>query len=123
VRVNKQSFKLCIAKTKYYIYNNKPFFENRLFDAWGNLVKLTNGTGIVLTAFFITDRGYTGHEHLLSVGIINMNARLYDPLLHRFLSPDNYVQDPSNTQNFNRYGYVMNNPPALASVKLFQRHL
>jgi hypothetical protein len=39
-----------------------------------------------------------------------MNGRLYDPLLHRFLSPDNYVQDPSNTQNFNRYGYVLNNP-------------
>jgi RHS repeat-associated protein len=84
--------------------------ENRLFDAWGNLVKLTNSTGIVLSNFFITDRGYTGHEHLLSVGIIHMNGRLYDPLLHRFLSPDNYVQDPSNTQNFNRYGYGFNNP-------------
>ena len=39
-----------------------------------------------------------------------MNGRLYDPLLHRFLSPDNYVQGPTNTQNFNRYGYVLNNP-------------
>jgi len=39
-----------------------------------------------------------------------MNGRLYDPLLHRFLSPDNYIQDASNTQNFNRYGYVLNNP-------------
>jgi len=24
--------------------------------------------------------------------------------------PDNFVQDPYNTQNFNRYGYVLNNP-------------
>ena len=39
-----------------------------------------------------------------------MNGRLYDPILHRFLAPDNYVQDPFNTQNFNRYGYVLNNP-------------
>jgi|GEM_PF-5481644 len=39
-----------------------------------------------------------------------MNARLYDPLLHRFLAPDNYVQNPYSTQNFNRYGYVLNNP-------------
>ena len=39
-----------------------------------------------------------------------MNGRLYDPALHRFLQPDNYVQDPFNTQNFNRYGYVLNNP-------------
>lgn len=39
-----------------------------------------------------------------------MNGRLYDPMLHRFLMPDNFVQDPYNTQNFNRYGYVLNNP-------------
>jgi RHS repeat-associated protein len=58
----------------------------------------------------ILDRGYTGHEHLQSVGLIHMNGRLYDPKLHRFLQPDNFVQDASNTQNFNRYGYVLNNP-------------
>ena len=45
-----------------------------------------------------------------TVGLINMNARLYDPVLHRFLQPDNFVQDPFNTQNFNRYGYCLNNP-------------
>lgn len=39
-----------------------------------------------------------------------MNGRLYNAKLHRFLQPDNYVQDPSNTQNYNRYGYVLNNP-------------
>jgi hypothetical protein len=30
--------------------------------------------------------------------------------LGRFLSPDNYIQDPFNTQSYNRYGYVLNNP-------------
>ncbi len=39
-----------------------------------------------------------------------MNGRLYDPVLHRFLQPDNYVQDPMNSQNYNRYGYCWNNP-------------
>jgi hypothetical protein len=39
-----------------------------------------------------------------------MNGRMYDAVLGRFLSPDNYVQDPYNTQSFNRYGYVWNNP-------------
>ncbi|MFC5283652.1 RHS repeat-associated core domain-containing protein [Pedobacter alpinus] len=84
--------------------------EQRHFDAWGNIVKLTDGNGNNLIDFAILDRGYTGHEHLSKVGLIHMNGRLYDPLLHRFLSPDNYVQDPSNTQNYNRYGYVLNNP-------------
>ncbi len=39
-----------------------------------------------------------------------MNGRMYDAKLGRFLSPNNFVQDPYNTQNFNRYGYVLNNP-------------
>ncbi len=55
-------------------------------------------------------RGFTGHEHLIWFGLINMNARLYDPLLGRFLSPDPYVQAPDFTQNFNRYSYALNNP-------------
>src|SRR5690606_19214977 len=84
--------------------------EKRHFDAWGNIVKLTNGSGTALDYFVILDRGYTGHEHLIGVGLIHMNGRLYDPMLHRFLSPDNYVQDAFNTQNFNRYAYALNNP-------------
>ena len=55
-------------------------------------------------------RGFTGHEHLSWFGLINMNARLYDPLLGRFLSPDPYVQAPDFTQNLNRYSYALNNP-------------
>ncbi|NCU35628.1 RHS repeat-associated core domain-containing protein, partial [Candidatus Falkowbacteria bacterium] len=53
---------------------------------------------------------YTGHEHLDEFGLINMNGRMYDPLLGRMLSPDNFVQAPDNSQNFNRYSYAMNNP-------------
>ena len=86
--------------------------ERRHFDAWGNITSYWNAEGktTVPAEGILLDRGYTGHEHLLSVGLINMNARLYDPALHRFLQPDNFVQDPFNTQNFNRYGYVLNNP-------------
>jgi RHS repeat-associated protein len=39
-----------------------------------------------------------------------MNARLYDPTLARMLAPDNLVGDPTNTQAYNRYSYVWNNP-------------
>ena len=35
---------------------------------------------------------------------------MYDPRISRFLSVDPLLQDPSNSQNFNRYNYVMNNP-------------
>lgn len=93
--------------------NQGAVVEKRLFDVWGSLIKYNYGSNTLLptssTSMFI-DRGYTGHEHLLGVGLINMNGRIYDPKLHRFLQPDNNIQDPFNTQNFNRYGYCMNNP-------------
>lgn len=84
--------------------------EKRLLDAWGNLKQITDGSGNVLVKLTILDRCYTGHEHLQGVQLIHMNGRLYDPMVHRFLQPDNFVQDPFNTQNYNRYGYVLNNP-------------
>ena len=55
-------------------------------------------------------RGYTMHEHLDEFGLINMNSRLYSPYLSRFLAPDPYIQEPTNSQNFNRYSYCLNNP-------------
>jgi len=84
--------------------------EKRIFDAWGNIAKVQNGAGIALQGLTILDIGYTGHEHIQSVGIINMNGRIYDPKLRRFLQPDNNIQSPLDIQNYNRYGYVLNNP-------------
>lgn len=84
--------------------------EKRHFDAWGKAVRIIDGNNNPLNKLTFLDRGYTGHEHLQGVNLIHMNGRLYDPNLKRFLSPDNYVQDVTNTQNYNRYGYVLNNP-------------
>lgn len=91
--------------------------EKRHFDAWGNFTHLQKGTAAVITnvqqiaaANLLIDRGYTSHEHLAGVALIHMNGRLYDPLLRRFLNADENIQDPTNTQNYNKYGYVMNNP-------------
>ncbi len=84
--------------------------EKRLFDPWGAIAKIQDGIGNLLPQLTFFDRGYTGHEHLQSVNLINMNARLYNPTLHRFLEADTYLQDPYNTQNYNRYGYCVNNP-------------
>jgi RHS repeat-associated protein len=89
---------------------NAVVLEKRQFDAWGSLINYYNATGAPFGGWGAFDRGYTGHEHLQSVGLIHMNGRLYDPKLHRFLQPDNFVQDPTNTQNYNRYGYCWNNP-------------
>ena len=39
-----------------------------------------------------------------------MNGRVYDPALGRMLSADPIISDPYNSQRFNRYSYVLNNP-------------
>lgn len=82
------------------------------YDPWG---RLRNPETLEIYASgsepeLFLGRGFTGHEHLTWFGLVNMNARLYDPLLGRFLSPDPYVQAPDFTQNFNRYSYALNNP-------------
>jgi RHS repeat-associated protein len=57
-----------------------------------------------------TNRGFTGHEHLDSLDFIHMNARVYDPDIGRFLSPDPTVPYAHNPQSFNRFAYTQNNP-------------
>ncbi|MEG0925764.1 RHS repeat-associated core domain-containing protein [Chryseobacterium sp.] len=91
--------------------------EQRHFDAWGNLTHLQIANNPVITdknaistISLLIDRGYTSHEYFAEVGIIHMNGRLYDPLLRRFLNADENIQNPYNTQNYNKYGYVLNNP-------------
>ena len=66
------------------------------FDVWGRRrnpadwsYTLTNQPAL------FADRGFTSHEFLSSFNLYNMNGRLYDPLAGRFLSADNYVQEPN----------------------------
>jgi RHS repeat-associated protein len=58
----------------------------------------------------LTNRGFTGHEHIDEMDLIHMNGRVYDPTLGRFLSADPHIQSPYSTQSYNRYSYVSNNP-------------
>ncbi len=98
------------------------------FDAWGRernykdwtkdtITQPTGSPFASITSLYgygnnsgFINRGFTGHEHLPQFNLINMNGRLYDPTICRMLSPDNYVQDPTSTQSYNRYSYVLNNP-------------
>lgn len=84
------------------------------FDAWGKMRdpytwrEFPSGGTRPQGPMF--DRGFTGHEHLFEFGLINMNGRMYDPVMSTFLSVDNYVSSPDFSQAFNRYAYCLNNP-------------
>ncbi|MCB8994119.1 MAG: hypothetical protein H6538_00765 [Bacteroidales bacterium] len=92
------------------------------FDAWGRRRNPTDWTySNIPTSMF--SRGYTGHEHLDQLGLINMNGRMYDPLLGRFLSADPFVANPFVTQDYNRYSYVVNNPLKYTDPSGYMKYL
>ena len=81
------------------------------FDAWGRQRNpdTWDYSGLALNPAWLY-RGYTGHEHMPEFSIINMNGRMYDPMLGRMMAADNYIQAPDFTQSFNRFSYCWNNP-------------
>jgi RHS repeat-associated protein len=78
----------------------KPFGEKLSLDKYGNPTSKPS----------FTNRGYTGHEHIQETHLIHMNARLYDSTIGRFTSADSMIPYMYETQSFNRYSYVQNNP-------------
>ena len=74
------------------LYTGEGVVQTFSYDAWGNRRNPLTGAALsdaeLVSANRITTRGYTGHEHLDEMGLINMNARLYDPKLGLFISVD-----------------------------------
>lgn len=76
-----------------------PWGEPRAFD-WGSTTP----------TFTEVNEGFTGHRAQRDGGMIDMNLRHYDPATQRFISPDPVVGNVYDTQAWNRYAYVRNNP-------------
>jgi RHS repeat-associated protein len=95
---------------------------NASFPAFGGFYRGDSWTGVntasqMNTIGGITRRGFTGHEMLSNVNAVNMNGRAYSG--QSFLSPDPFLTAPTNTQNYNRYSYVYNNPFTLTDPSGF----
>jgi len=95
---------ICITNTSGGIV------EEMSFDPWGRRRNPSDWSFTSVQTPTLLTRGFTGHEHLNEFAMINMNGRVYDPVLGMFISPDNYMQQPGNSQSFNRYSYCINNP-------------
>ena len=80
------------------------------YDAWGRRRNAETWESYDHSVENYLARGFTGHEHYDLLGLVDMNGRIYDPVLARFTSPDPFIQDPFNIQSYNRYTYVLNNP-------------
>lgn len=107
--------------------SNGKAVQKLYHDAWGKQQQVTYqdwaifpNSGLVacggmampclVDAVNITSEGFTGHEHVQHADIIHMNGRIYDPTLGRFLQADPHIQAAQNSQSYNRYSYVLNNP-------------
>ena len=85
-------------------------WEPTSYDAWGRGRDYYDDVVLQPFGWLAFYRGFGGHEFLPWFGLYNANARLYDPLLGRFLTPDPYLQAPGFSVNFNRFAYCLNNP-------------
>ena len=85
------------------------------YDAWGRRRNPATWEyyAVIADANAWHERGFGGHEHIDLFEMVNMDGRMYDPVLGRFLSPDPFVQAPDFTQGLNRYIYCLNNPLSL----------
>ena len=82
------------------------------FDAYGDR-RGSNWTGDpssgeLDTINGVTRRGFTEHEMLDSVGLVQMNGRVYNPVTGRFVSADPYIDGLLSSQGWNRYSYIGN---------------
>ena len=110
------------VRTLYYNYTDRLGSIVSTTDAWGNVVEKyaydpwgerlnpENWTEKDTRTELLNNRGFTGHEHIDGMSLINMNGRVYDPLLGSFLSVDPFIQAPYNWLNYNRYLYCFGNP-------------
>jgi RHS repeat-associated protein len=86
------------------------------FTPFGNRRNPTTWSGAdtnsdLTTIAGITRQGYTFQTALgLWMGMNHMNGRVQDAVTGRMLSADPHIPHKTNTQSYNRYSYVNNNP-------------
>jgi RHS repeat-associated protein len=81
-------------------------FGKRRGSNWTGSPSAGDWTAIAST----TRRGFTEHSMLDNLNLTHMNGRVYDQVIGRFLSADPYIDGALNTQGWNRFSYVQNNP-------------
>lgn len=82
--------------------------ERFQFDPWGKRRQIDTRA-----RYMSVSSGFTGHQHIDAFDLVHMGGRVYSALIGRFMSPDVMTQLALNSQSYNRYAYVLNNPMKL----------
>jgi RHS repeat-associated protein len=104
--------------------NNATSYATESFTAYGNRREASSWIGAptsgeLTTMNGVTREGYTFQTVLGSMGLNHMNGRIEDAVTGRFLSPDPRGTILGNTQSWNRYSYVINNPLTMSDPSGF----
>ncbi len=84
--------------------------ENELSDVFGQPRLASGAIDPNWGAADVSKRRYINQEDLTDAQLIDLNARVYDPLLAKFMSPDPVIADQDDSQSWNAYAYAHNNP-------------
>lgn len=88
-----------------------PVGGRRRFEPFGLRVEQDKPSLAYAGPVLSVDRHtFTGHEDDREHGLVNMGGRIYDPTVGRFMSPDPVVGAGNESQSWNRFAYVHNNP-------------
>ncbi|PBB27940.1 hypothetical protein CK227_02640 [Mesorhizobium sp. WSM4308] len=96
---------------KYFLHRDHLASVRMVTDASGAIVEQTNYAtyGERLNTGFQTQKSYIGERFDPETGLLYLNARYMDPVLGRFISPDDW--DPTLPGvGTNRYAYALNDP-------------
>ena len=90
------------------------FVAGYAYDAWGNLVSVTDANGNEITSktnfAVINPIRYRGYYYDNETGFYYLQSRYYDPANCRFISADDIVSTDHGTTNLNLFAYCGNDP-------------
>lgn len=103
------------GQTLYYMYNGHTdvtalidtegnVVGSYYYDVWGNIIE---SSGEMKDKNSIL---YAGYQYDYESGLYYLNARMYDPIIARFLQEDTYRGDTKDPLSLNLYTYCTNNP-------------
>ncbi len=93
--------------------NNGAILSQQRYMPFGGTRTITGFTSISQTDFAFTgQRSLDQHQQggNATIGLLDYHARMMDPLIGRFISPDSVIPSYVNPQTWNKYSYVSNDP-------------
>ncbi|TPI72107.1 RHS repeat-associated core domain-containing protein, partial [Mesorhizobium sp. B2-8-9] len=100
-----------VGATKYFLHRDHLASVRMVTDSSGAIAEATSYAtyGERLNSGFQTQKSYIGERFDPETGLLYLNARYMDPVLGRFISPDDW--DPTKDGvGTNRYAYAQNDP-------------